>query len=87
MKNKARDDKDHVKRLPHTISRLTTPILLCGGDDESRITSEIIQQLSKIFYEVERVIWEDHEGDTMPRNRKEWYPLLRWFSQRLLHTF
>ncbi|EMR10206.1 hypothetical protein PNEG_01479 [Pneumocystis murina B123] len=87
MDNKTKNEKNHVKISSSTISRLTTPILLCGGDDESRITSQIIQQLSKIFYHVEQIIWEDHEGDTMPRNRKEWYPLLEWFSRHLLHTF
>ncbi|KTW29802.1 hypothetical protein T552_01007 [Pneumocystis carinii B80] len=87
MNNNTNNKEDHIKNTSCVISRLTTPILLCGGDDESRITSQTIQQLSKIFYQVEHIIWKDHDGDTMPRNRKEWYPLLQWFSQHLLHTF
>lgn len=66
--------------------RIPTPILICGGDDDSSITPDAIQTLRGIFYDVEQIIWDDHYADTMPHSPREWYPLLQWFSRRLLHT-
>ncbi|KAG4301203.1 hypothetical protein PCANB_002484 [Pneumocystis canis] len=72
----------------HKIRKIPTSILICGGDnDTSCITSKVIQYLSHFFYDVQHIIWEDHDGDSMPRNPREWYPLIQWFSQKLLLHF
>ncbi|KAG5518712.1 hypothetical protein PMAC_002681 [Pneumocystis sp. 'macacae'] len=82
------DHFNHSSTLPpqHSSSRIPTPILICGGDDDSSITPAAIQTLRDIFYDVEYVVWDDHYADTMPKSPREWYPLLQWFSRRLLHT-
>ncbi len=67
------------------IRQRETSVLLCGGDEGTCITKAHVDRMRLCFKLVKRLVWQDHPGDAMPRstNRKEWYPIMDFFSRHL----
>ncbi|KAL2076044.1 hypothetical protein VTL71DRAFT_987 [Oculimacula yallundae] len=73
-------------RLPVSSSqarkKCKTPILLCGGSRSSQVTRSAVDEVKKRFTDVEYVKWEKGD-DSMPRNREEMLPLMKFLARRL----
>ncbi|KAH7342338.1 phospholipase/Carboxylesterase superfamily protein [Rhexocercosporidium sp. MPI-PUGE-AT-0058] len=75
-------------RLPGSSSsdaakaKCKTPILLCGGSRSSQVTRSAVDAVKARFTDVEYVKWEKGE-DSMPRNREEMLPLMKFLARRL----
>jgi predicted esterase len=59
-----------------------TPVLVLGGRSSGQVTRSAIDGLKARFAEVEYVKWEKAE-DSMPRNREEMLPIMKFFARRL----
>ncbi|KAG4443967.1 hypothetical protein IFR05_000607 [Cadophora sp. M221] len=59
-----------------------TPVLLCGGSRSSQVTRSAVDALKARFTDVEYVKWEKGD-DSMPRNREEMLPLMKFLARRL----
>lgn len=61
---------------------LTTPVLVLGGSSDTLITRTALNNLKAAFQNVEYHKW-NRAGDSMPRNREEMLPIMRFFARRL----
>lgn len=61
---------------------LTTPVLVLGGSSNTLITRTALTNLKASFQNVEYHKW-NRSGDSMPRNREEMLPIMRFFARRL----
>lgn len=69
--------------IPAMVSdKLKTPVLLCGGSNETQVTRTVITCLKDRFVNFRYVKWEKH-GDGMPRNREEMLPIMEFFARRM----
>lgn len=59
-----------------------TSVLICGGARSTQVTRSAVDGLKRVFADVEYVKWEKGE-DSMPRNREEMMPVMRFFARRL----
>lgn len=59
-----------------------TPVLLCGGNRRTAVTSSALKEVKERCETVQYVKWE-REGDGMPRNREEMLPIMKFLAQRL----
>jgi len=59
-----------------------TPVLLCKGDRQSKVTQGDITQIKDNFGTVEVKEWRK-QGDGMPSNREEMLPIMSFFARRL----
>jgi predicted esterase len=59
-----------------------TPILICGGNSNTKITKSAVENVKARFRDVEYVRWE-RGGDGMPERREEMLPLMRFWGRRL----
>jgi predicted esterase len=73
-------------RLPSssssTGSKAKTPVLVLGGSRSTQVTRSAVDVLKARFGEVEYVKWVK-AGDSMPANREEMVPIMRFFARRL----
>jgi predicted esterase len=74
-------------RLPASFSesakgKSKTPILVLAGSRSSEITRSAVDGLKERFGEVEYVKWVKGD-DSMPRNREEMLPIMKFFARRL----
>lgn len=67
---------------PSTPNTSQTPLLLLGGSSSTKITRTAVEGLQKVFKNTEYHKW-DKPGDSMPRNREEMLPIMRFFARRL----
>lgn len=67
---------------PSTPKTSQTPVLLLGGSSSTKITRTAVETLQKVFKNTEYYKW-DKLGDSMPRNREEMLPIMRFFARRL----
>ncbi|KAH7412479.1 Phospholipase/carboxylesterase/thioesterase [Cadophora sp. MPI-SDFR-AT-0126] len=63
-------------------SKCKTPVMLCGGSRSSQVTRSAVDAVKARFTDVEYVKWEKPD-DSMPRNREEMLPLMRFLARRL----
>lgn len=71
--------------LPSTIKSLKavkTPVLVLGGSSNTLITRTALDKLKAAFQIVEYQKW-NRAGNSMPRNRDEMLPIMRFFARRL----
>ncbi|POS88424.1 hypothetical protein EPUL_000170 [Erysiphe pulchra] len=61
---------------------LKTPVLLCGGSNETQVTRSTITCLKDRFVNFRFIQWNKH-GDGMPRNREEMLPIMEFFARRM----
>jgi predicted esterase len=59
-----------------------TPVLVLGGSRSTQVTRSAVDALKVGFTDVEYVKWEKGE-DSMPRNREEMLPIMKFFARRL----
>ncbi len=59
-----------------------TPVLACGGNRGTAVTATVVREAKERFETVTYVKWA-REGDGMPRNREEMFPLMKFLAQRL----
>jgi predicted esterase len=59
-----------------------TPVLVLGGSRSGQITRSAIDGLKARFTDLEYVKW-DKVDDSMPRNREEMLPIMKFFARRL----
>lgn len=72
-------------RVPSTASGLAksrTPVLLCGGSRSTQITRSAVDSLKGRFTSAEYVKW-DKPDDSMPRDRGEMMPIMKFLARRL----
>ncbi|CZT08403.1 related to Phospholipase/Carboxylesterase superfamily [Rhynchosporium agropyri] len=73
-------------RLPASSSqsaeKCKTPILLCGGSRSPQVTRSAVDAIKARFMHVEYVKWEKGD-DSMPKNRDEMLPLMKFLARRL----
>ncbi len=73
-------------RLPASFSgaggKAKTPVLVLGGSRSTQVTRSAVDALRASFGEVEYVRWVNGE-DSMPANREEMTPIMRFFARRL----
>lgn len=62
--------------------RAKTPVLLCGGNRHTTVTSNALRDTKERFETVEYVKW-GREGDSMARNREEMLPIMKFLARRL----
>jgi hypothetical protein len=60
-----------------------TPVLICGGSRSAHVTQSALVVLRSRFVDVEYVKWSKAE-DSMPVNRDEMLPIMKFFAKRLL---
>lgn len=65
-----------------TSAKTNAPLLLQHGTKESSVSSAGIARTKETFAEIE-VHSFNKEGDTLPQNREEVLPLMKFFGQRL----
>jgi predicted esterase len=65
-----------------SLTKNKTPILVLGGGRSKEITRNAIDKLKEVFGDVEYVKWAKNE-DSMPRNREEMLPVMKFFARRL----
>ena len=59
-----------------------TPVLVLGGSSDTLITRSAVSGLTTTFETVEYHKW-DKKGDSMPGNREEMLPIMKFFARRL----
>ncbi|KAL9594992.1 MAG: hypothetical protein Q9219_006720 [cf. Caloplaca sp. 3 TL-2023] len=59
-----------------------TPVIVLGGSSQSLIMQSALVSLKQAFQVVEYVKWP-RAGDSMPRNREEILPIMKFFARRL----
>lgn len=62
--------------------RAKTPVLLCGGNRKTAVTSNVLRDVKERFATVQYVKWK-REGDSMARNREEMLPIMKFLASRL----
>ncbi|KAI9744150.1 MAG: hypothetical protein M1818_002302 [Claussenomyces sp. TS43310] len=67
---------------PAPAARARTPILLLGGSRSRQVTRPAVEAIRRVFAAVEYVKWAKAE-DSMPGNREEMLPIMRFFARRL----
>jgi predicted esterase len=60
----------------------STPVLVLGGSRSTQLTRSAIDGLKEKFRDVEYVKWEKND-DSMPRNREEMLPIMKFLARRL----
>ncbi|QIX01483.1 hypothetical protein AMS68_007000 [Peltaster fructicola] len=65
------------------INKCKTPILVCAGNDQTSVNPSAVDKLQRNFEYVEISRYR-RPGDTMPANRDEMTPVMRFMSRRLL---
>jgi predicted esterase len=71
-------------RLPSSApaGKSKTPVLVCGGARSEQVTRSALDALRSSFGDVEYVKW-DKADDSMPANREEMLPIMRFLARRL----
>ncbi|KAL9065981.1 MAG: hypothetical protein Q9157_007296 [Trypethelium eluteriae] len=64
------------------LRKCKTPVLICGGERSSLITSTALDRVKNAFEFVEVRHWKK-AGDGMPANREEMTPIMAFFARRL----
>ncbi|KAI9803901.1 MAG: hypothetical protein M1825_001781 [Sarcosagium campestre] len=64
---------------------LESPILVLGGSGKTLLNGQALTALKDTFRDVEVVKWAK-SGDTMPKNREEMLPIMRFLARRLRST-
>lgn len=59
-----------------------TPAIVLGGSSQTLVTQSALSDLKQAFQVVEYVKWP-RAGDSMPRNRDEMLPIMKFFARRL----
>lgn len=59
-----------------------TPVLVCAGSRSTEVTRTAVTTLKGKFGDVEYVKWDKGE-DSMPRNKEEMLPVMKFFARRL----
>ncbi|KAL8933056.1 MAG: hypothetical protein Q9216_006544 [Gyalolechia sp. 2 TL-2023] len=59
-----------------------TPVIISGGSSQSLVTQSALSNLKQTFQVVEYVKWP-RPGDSMPHNRDEMLPIMKFFARRL----
>ena len=59
-----------------------TPVLLLGGSSNTAVTRQRVDDSKAIFKDLEYHKWSK-SGDSMPSNRDEMLPIMRFFARRL----
>lgn len=59
-----------------------TPLLVLGGSSKTMITQTAVGRLQQAFKTVEYHKW-NRPGDSMPTNREEMLPIMKFFARRL----
>ncbi|KAL8967496.1 MAG: hypothetical protein Q9183_002893 [Haloplaca sp. 2 TL-2023] len=59
-----------------------TPIIILGGSSNTLITQSALSSLKQAFRYVEYIKWSK-PGDSMPRNRDEMLPIMKFLASRL----
>ncbi|KAL8870392.1 MAG: hypothetical protein Q9174_003558 [Haloplaca sp. 1 TL-2023] len=59
-----------------------TPIIILGGSSNTLVTQSALSSLKQDFRYVEYVKWSK-PGDSMPRNREEMMPIMKFLARRL----
>ena len=62
--------------------KVKTPVLLCGGNRHTAVTTNVLRDVKGRFRTVEYSKWE-REGDSMARNREEMLPIMKFLASRL----
>ncbi|KXL47631.1 MAG: hypothetical protein FE78DRAFT_77951 [Acidomyces sp. 'richmondensis'] len=70
---------------PSLINKCKTPVLICAGIDQSSVTPTAESRLNHVFEHVEVARYRK-PGDSMPSNRDEMMPIMKFFSKRLRST-
>jgi hypothetical protein len=76
-------------RLPSSSSsndkdgKSKTPVLICGGSKSTQVTRSAIDGLKERFGDVQYVKWGKSD-DSMPVNREEMLPIMKFLARRLL---
>ena len=60
-----------------------TPILVCGGSRSAQVTRSALDALRNRFADVQYVKWSKAD-DSMPVNREEMLPIMKFLARRLL---
>jgi len=63
-------------------SKAKTPVLVLGGSRSKQVTRSAVEKMKDVFSNLEYVKWTKAE-DSMPGNRDEMLPLMRFFARRL----
>lgn len=63
-------------------SKVRTPVVILGGSRSTQVTRSAVDALKARFVDVEYVKWAK-AGDSMPGNREEMMPIMRFFARRL----
>ena len=77
-----------VEDLPEDVldkkadGKVKTPVLLCGGNRHTAVTTNVLRDVKGRFGTVAYVKWE-REGDSMARNREEMLPIMKFLASRL----
>lgn len=74
-------------KVPSSVSlpdkgKCKTPALVLGGSRSRQVTRSAVDRVREMFVDVEYVKWEKGE-DSMPANREEMLPIMRFFARRL----
>ncbi|RDL38660.1 uncharacterized protein BP5553_03000 [Venustampulla echinocandica] len=72
-------------RVPSAASgdaKSRTPVLVCGGSRSTQITRSAVDSLKGRFINMEYVKW-DKPDDSMPRDRGEMLPIMKFLARRL----
>jgi predicted esterase len=67
---------------PSTSTKARTPVVVLGGSRSTKVTRSAVDVLKARFVDVEYVKWAK-QGDSMPANREEMIPIMRFFARRL----
>ena len=67
---------------PATPPKAKTPVLLCGGNRHTAVTTNVLRDVKERFGSVQYVKWE-RDGDSMARNREEMLPIMKFLASRL----
>ena len=59
-----------------------TPVLICRGNASESVDEESIDSLKREFVDVRITNWKKSD-DSMPRNRDEMLPIMKFFAERL----
>lgn len=64
-------------------SKSKTPILICAGSRSTQVTRSAVDDLKSRFSDVQYIKW-DKTDDSMPVNREEMLPIMKFLARRLL---
>lgn len=77
---------DSMVSRPQQRSR--TPVLLCHGQDSTALDEDAVASVRERFVDVRETVWpaganRRRGDDSMPRNRDEMLPIMRFWAETL----